>query len=271
MLSAFTKSEGEAVAERDTSRNEIELVEKISTLERAEAPDKLDKYDKINKYDKNDKEFELLLLNGFKDHCGGTDWQQTFNILNNFKHKRQLELAKLILGSYIRNHSDPEELLELLRLFGSIEKESVMLALANQICFRLKECKIERREDKQVLEFLKKLVLINYSLISSANRMAFRDTWNAALLIEKLTLADYVIPELSAVLNINDDYAIYKSGSNDCFSFYSFLLPIGLKQQLLKLESQTKMRQELQVLPNPTYTRTHSSGQCLPVEWKAPS
>lgn len=192
---------------------------------------------------------EGVMMSFVRDQC---DLKYFKEALNHIKHKRQLELAKKCIAVILKVQIDHS-----IKLLHSIDgvKESVMLALGNQICFILKNFSTVNF-DKKTISFLstvekvvKKIIILNY-LLSKENKhlqCEFRDIWNGITVLQNLDIQNKEIPELTKIIDFEKDYWVYKNNTQDCFCRHLNLLPIESKRQLIQIESKVLMRQELQV------------------------
>jgi hypothetical protein len=173
--------------------------------------------------------------------------------MNEIRHKKELELAKKSLVIILENDSGC--VLSLITALDGI-KDSVLLALGNQICYHLKNqnLSIEPYDFEEiVIRVLKKMVTLNY-LVTRENQenhnCEFRDIWNVIAVLEKLSAPPpdgLEIPQLSRFIDLERDFIAFKSGSPDCFCRHTQVITLENKRQLLQIESKSMMRQELQV------------------------
>lgn len=178
------------------------------------------------------------------------DIKQFRDFMNGIRHKKDLELAKKAVILILED--DSSRVFSLLVALDSI-KDSVLLALGNQICYLLKnQYFLPNQEEPQVMEkILKKMILLNY-LVTKENQekqnCEFRDIWNVIAVLEKFNgVIDPEVPQLAKFADLDRDFMIFKTGSPDCFCRHPQVLTLECKRQLLQIESRSMMRQELQV------------------------
>jgi hypothetical protein len=170
--------------------------------------------------------------------------------MNGIRHKKDLELAKKSLILILE--SDLKNIFSLLVALDNV-KDSVMLALGNQICYLLKNQYFSPNPEKpEIIEkVLKKMTLLNY-FVSKENEekqnCEFRDIWNVISVLEKFTgIFDLEVPQLAKFIDLERDFMIFKTGASDCFCRHVQVLTLESKRQFLQTESKSIMRQELQV------------------------
>jgi hypothetical protein len=173
--------------------------------------------------------------------------------MNQIRHKKELELTKKSIIIILENGFNGIE-----NLFVALDgiKDSVLLALGNQICYFLKNQNhwIEACDSEEIIiRVLKKMIMLNY-LVTRENQenqnCEFRDIWNVIAVLEKLSSTSDIceIPQLAKFIDLERDFIAFKNGSFDCFCRHTQMLTLENKRQLLQIESKSMMRQELQVI-----------------------